>query len=181
MLRALFSTRYLQQLFRDGKLSNERIYLYPVLLFALSFPSLLLVFLQFYAPPSIATLSPFIIYFLALGGIIFIMLLSQLCLLFFTTIYNYQEQRYLYSTIKTIYSFYNALFLIILVSVIWYAHLPQLIFFVYFPLLLIIFFAFLILFLKNINGSSRIHFFIYFCTLEILPYLLLAKLLINNM
>jgi hypothetical protein len=32
--------------------------------------------------------------------------------------------------------------------------------------------------LRSINGISRIHFFIYFCTLEILPYLLLIKLLI---
>ena len=180
MLYALFSTRYLQQLFRDGKLSNERIYLYPVLIFSLSFPSLLLVFFQFYPPPSFAAFSPYITYFLALGGIITIMLLSQLCLRFFTTFFNYQEQRYLYSTIKTIYRFYNALFLIILVPVIWYAPIPELIFFAYFPLLLIILLAFLILFLRNINGASRIHFFIYFCTLEILPYLLLGKLLLNN-
>lgn len=180
MLRALFSTRYLQQLFREGKFSNERIYLYPVLLFALSFPSLLLVFFLFYAPPSFMAFSPLLIYFLAFGGIVAIMLLSHLCLRFFTTIFNYQEQRYLHSTIKAIYRFYNALFLIILVTVIWYARLPQLIFFAYFPLLLMIFLAYLILFLRNINVASRIHFFIYFCTLEILPYLLLVKLLVIN-
>jgi hypothetical protein len=155
--------------------------LYPVLLFALSFPSLLLVFFHFYAPPSFTAFSPFLIFFLAFGGIVAIMLLSHLCLQFFTTIFNYQEQRYLYLTIKTIYRFSNALFLIILVPVIWYARIPELIFFAYFPLLLIIFLAFLILYLRNINGASRFHFFIYFCTFEFLPYLLLVKLLITNM
>ena len=181
MLRALFSARYLQQLFREGKLSNERIYLYPILLFFLGLPSLVLVFIQFYVPEWLATYSPLQIYGMACGGVMATFLISRLFLWYFTAIFNYQEQRYLYTSMKAIYRFYNALFLIIIIPMVWYVRVPEFIFYVYIPFFLVIFFAFFIGFLRSINGVSRIHFFIYFCSLEILPYLILIKLLIINL
>jgi len=181
MLRALFSVRYLQQLFREGKLANERIYLYSMLLCLLGFPSLVLVFIQFYAPEWLVTYSPLQIYGMACGGAMAVFLLSRLFLWYFTSIFNYQEQRYLYTTMKALYQFYNALFLILIIPMVWYVRTPELIFYVYIPFFLVIFLAFFISFLRSINGVSRIHFFIYFCSLEILPYLLLIKLLIINL
>jgi hypothetical protein len=116
-----------------------------------------------------------------MGGMVILMAISQLLLWYFTAIFNYLEERYLYMTINTLYRFYHALFLLLLIPIIWYARLPELIFFVYLPFLVIIFLAFMILFLRNIYGTSRIHFFIYFCALEILPYILLIKLLVLNL
>jgi len=181
MLRALFSMRYLQQLLRDGKLANERIYLYPILLYFLGIPSLVLVFLQFYAPEWFITYSPLQIYGISCGGVIATFLISRLFLWYFTGIFNYQEQRYLYSTMKILYRLYNALFLIVVIPMVWYVRIPELIFYVYIPFFIVIYFTFFISFLRSINGASRIHFFIYFCSLEILPYLLLIKLLIINL
>jgi hypothetical protein len=181
MLRALFSTRYFQQLLREGKFSNERLFFYPIFLNFITFPCILLVFFHFYTPKLIEDFSPVLIYLITLGGTVTVMAISQLILWYFTTIFNYQEQRYLYSTIKTLYRFCNNLFFIIIIPIIWYTRVPELIFFVYIPFLLIVFLAFIILFLRNINGAYRIHFFIYFCSLEILPYFVLVKLLVANM
>jgi hypothetical protein len=116
-----------------------------------------------------------------LGCTAAVMSISQLLLWYFTAIFNYQEHRYLYSTIKTFFRFYNGLFLFFSIPIIWYAHIPELIFFAYIPFFFFIFFSFMILFFRNINGISRIVFFIYFCSLEILPYILLVKLFIINL
>jgi hypothetical protein len=181
MLHALFSTRYLQQLLREGKLTNERIFFYPIVLFLFAFPCLILVLFQFHLPESLAVYTEFELYAILCGGVLAGFLVSQLFLWFFTTIFNYQEQRYLYQTTKTLFRFYHTILLICIIPVIWYTRTPDILFFVYIPLLAVIFLAFFILFLKNINNVSRIHFFIYFCSLEILPYLLLIKLLISNL
>ena len=182
MLRALFSARFFQQLLREGKLFNERINLYTILLDALMLPCLFWIIFHFYIPqllekyafPPLLFFGSFLVIIIVLFG------LSRLLLSYFSILFNYHEYKYLYSTCKSIYRFYNALLLMIMIPIIWYACIPELIIFVYLPLFLIIFFAFFVRFYKNISGISRIHFFVYFCTLEILPYLLIAKLLITN-
>jgi len=182
MLRALFSARYLQQLLREGKLSKESLYLYSILLYLVTLPCLIIAFFQFYSPALFETYSlhTWQIYGIIMGVLVTVFLLSQFILSYFATIFNYQEERYLYTATKTLFRFYNALLLVAVIPFIWYAQIPSLIFFVYFPTFVIIFFAFFLLFIRNISGISRIHFFIYFCSLEILPYLLVAKLLIIN-
>jgi len=183
MLRALFSTRYLQQLLREGKFTKESLYLYSIILYIVVFPCLIIAFFQFYPLALFEkySLTPLEIYGIIFGILAAILLLSRFLLQYFTAIFNYQEQRYLFVTAKSLFRFYNALFLLSIVPVIWYSQIPVLIFFGYLPVFIIILSAFLILFLRNINGMSRIHFFIYFCSLEILPYLIVAKLLIINL
>jgi len=178
MLRALFSARYFQQLLREGKLTNERIYLYTTLINFTVFPTLILVFFHFYFPKAYTLFTPpLLLYGILFVAMIIARVFSRLFLWYFTTIFNYQEQSYLYVTIKILYRLYNALLLLCTVPVMWFARMPEIIFFVYIPVFLIIFFAFFSRFLRNINGMSLIHFFIYFCSLEILPYLLLVKTL----
>ena len=183
MLRALFSKRTLQQLLREGKLAHESIFLFSSLLYLFSFPCLILAFFYLFFPQFLASFS-FSLYQLfgiIFGIIVVAPLLSWLILRYFATIFNHHEERYLYTTLKALYRFYNALLIIIIIPIAWYTRVADIITLVYFPFFLIIFSLFFIRFLRNINGVSRIHFFIYFCTLEILPYLLAAKLLIINL
>jgi hypothetical protein len=181
MLRALFSTKYLQQLLREGKLINERIFLYILLLNLFVFPCLCLAFVQFYTPKLLENfLQPILFYGILTVGAVVVFFVSQFFIWYFTTIFNYQEQRILYSTVKTLYRFHNALLLVFLMPIVWYARVSEVILFVYMPLLTILIVTFFIRFIRNIDGISRIHFFIYFCSLEILPYILLIKLFIIN-
>jgi hypothetical protein len=182
MLRALFSTRYLQQLLREGKLANESIYLYSIFLYLFAFPCLIIIFFQFYPSAFLekSSLPSWQIYGITFGILIVTLLLSRFFLQYFTSIFNYQEQKSLFTTTKALFRFCNALVLVSIIPVVWYARIPQLIIFIYLPVFAILFFAFFIRFIRNISGVSRIHFFIYFCSLEILPYLLIAKLLITN-
>ena len=182
MMRALFSMRYLQQLFREGKLANESIFLYSILIYLFTFSCLIITFFHFYPSMWFASFSipTWLLYAITFGILLITLLLSRFFLQYFTSIFNYKEQRYLYLTIKALFRFYHALILWCIIPVIWYAHTPQLILYIYLPAFIIIFMTFFILFLRNISGISRIHFFIYFCSLEILPYLIIAKLLIIN-
>jgi len=179
MLRALFSKRYLQQLLREGKLLYERIYLYFTLLHLFILPGLLLIFFQLCIyETKIMLPQPLQFYAIIFTGYILLFFLARLILEFFTNIFNYQDQRLIYLTTKALFRFYNALLLMCFIPIMWYTRTYQIIYFVYLPLFVIIFFTFFIQFLRNINGISRINFFIYFCSLEILPYLLLLKLFI---
>jgi len=183
MLRALFSMRVLQQLLREGKLANESIFLYSSLIYFFAFPCLFLAVFYLFFPQLLSSFpfSFFLFFIIILGVVLLAPLISWLVLRYFTAIFNYQEERYLYTTLKALYRFYNALFIIIIIPLAWYTRVPEIIIFGYFPFFLIIFFSFFVRFLRNVNGISRIHFFIYFCTLEILPYLLAGKLLIINL
>jgi len=179
MLRALFSKRYLQQLLREGKLLNERIYLYSTLIFLFIFPNLVLIFVELTnIEINLIIHNPLQLYAIVFAGFLLFFGVSRFFLWYFTMIFNYQEQRVLYLSLKALYCFCNALLFFCLLPVVWYTRTIEVIYFVYFPLFIILFFAFFIHFLRNVNGITRIHFFIYFCSLEILPYLLLLKLLI---
>ena len=179
MLRALFSKRYLQQLLREGKLLNERIYLYSTLLYFFTFPSFVLSYFEVCVhEPKITIPEPLQFYVIIFVGFILLFFVSHIFLRFFSNIFNYQEQRYLYATMKALFRFYHALFLMCFIPVVWFTRAPEMFYVVYILIFIIIFPTFFIQFLKNLNGISRIHFFIYFCSLEILPYLLLLKLLI---
>ena len=179
MLRALFSKRYLQQLLREGKLINERINLYATLLYFFTLPSLVLAYFSIYVQePNIEIPEPLQFYAIVFGGFVFFFFVSQISLMFFTNIFNYQEQRYLYLSMKALFRFYHALILMCFLPVLWYTRASEAIYLVYLFFFIIIFFTYFIQFLRNITGISRIQFFIYFCSLEILPYLLLLKLLI---
>jgi hypothetical protein len=179
MLRALFSTRYFQQLLREGKIANEQIFFYTILIYLVAFPCIILSFFHFYFPELYAGYSPVKLYMILCAGILVAIIVSQFFLWYFAEIFNYQEQRYLYTTTKALYRFYNALFLVCIIPVVWFTRTPELIFFIYIPFLILILIAFFARFVKNISGVSLIHFFIYFCSLEILPYLLLIKLFAN--
>jgi len=181
MLRALFSTRYLQQLLREGKSVNEYTSVYSILLCFFVFPCLVLVLFHFYPPKLLAAYSPLALYGMACGGVVVWFLISQFFLWYVTTVFNSQEQRYLYTILKTIYRFYHALLLVCIIPIVWYTYTPKLIFFIYIPFSIIILFAFFIRFSQSMNIANRIQFFIYFCSLEILPYLLLIKLLIISL
>ena len=182
MLRALLSTRHLQQLLREGKLANERIFLYSILLYLFAFTAFLVIFCHYYPPSFLAifSLPSWLLYVFTFGILVTLLFVAQLFLQYFTSIFNYVEHRYLYTTIKALFRFYNALFIMCITPIIWYARVPQLMF-LYLPVFIILFSIFFIRLLKNINGISRFHFFIYFCTLEFLPYLIIAKLLIINL
>ena len=179
MLRALFSKRYLQQLLREGKLLNEQIYLYTLILYFFTLPGLILVVLELSNIEIIVKIAnPLLLYLFTAFGLMVLFAVLRLFLWYFTTFFNYKEQNLLYLSVKLLYRFYNVLILFTLIPIAWYTRTVEVIYFVYFPLFIIIFLAFFIHFMRNIYGITRIHFFIYFCTLEILPYLLLLKLLI---
>ena len=174
MLRALFSDRSLQQLLREGKKAYDSLYFASLIISSVVLPCLLTFFFYFYTS-LFNRFSPLQIYGMCVVGTLASFFLSRLSLWYFTAIFNFQEEGNLYAIIKTFFRFYNATLLVFLIPLMWYTALPIFVFVLYFPLLVMLFGIFFIRFVTNITGKSRVYFFIYFCSLEILPYLLLAK------
>ena len=180
MLRALFSNRCLQQLLREGKKAYDGLYLGSVIISCVVLPCIVTVLFYFYTP-LFNRFSPLQIYGMCVGGTLASFFLSQLFLGYFTAIFSFQDEKYLYVVIKIFFRFYNAILLVFLIPLIWYTALPIFVFVLYFPLFIMLGSMFFIRFITNITGKSRVYFFIYFCSLEILPYLLLAKCIEINM
>jgi hypothetical protein len=181
MFRALFSTRALQQLLREGRLASDSLGAYSIMLNIIVLPCFILAVFRFYTPYPFADSSPLFIYGMVFGSVLLGTLLSNFFLFSFCTLFDFQEQKFLYIATKAMFRFYNAGFLVFTIPLFWYTILPQLIFFLYLPLFFVLFVSFFIRFVSNINAAIRIQFFIYFCTFEILPYVLIVKLIVDNL
>ena len=175
MLQSLFSTRSFQQLMREGKLASNSLKINSTLLILIVLPSFILSVFYFFRPNIFDFFSPIVIFGITFGVVVICFLTSQFLLHIFCTLFEFHEQKFFYTAAKTLFRFYNATLLIFVLPLFWFTLLPKLIFFLYIPLFLLLFLSFFIRFVSNINTSSRIHFFIYFCTLEILPYILIVK------
>ncbi|MEG1555701.1 MAG: DUF4271 domain-containing protein [Bacteroidales bacterium] len=179
MIQSLFSQRFFSQLIREGKLLTERIY---ILLLAVVFlvQSLALVLIIDYFFPSLFSSYSFLLKF-AFAFIIFFVdyLLKMLSLYIFTLLFEYKDELYSWTLYKLFYLTLTSLFLYPIVVLVLYT--KQYYFFgLYIPVLLL---SFLLMAYKmftiNPKKINLFQFFIYFCTVEILPYLVGIKILLN--
>jgi hypothetical protein len=95
----------------------------------------------------------------------------------FTYLYDLKEERETYFSYRLFYQTSNNMLLFPLLIIATYTSFYHL-FLVYIPLFLVNFMILTYrLFVLTSKKVHPFHFFIYFCTFEILPYLLIAKIL----
>ncbi|NQV02176.1 MAG: DUF4271 domain-containing protein [Bacteroidia bacterium] len=181
ILRAAFTTRRLYQLEREGNLFNERISIALSIIYILSFAmviyqSLQLIFHQ--TTTSIPQFQLFILLALSVTGFwafkIFIM--NLLSLVFKT---DHTNNEYKLNILVTI-----ALLGILLIPVLVFAVYLKSVWLIYIALGLIVSFSLFRLGKSFLIGISLTRFsyfflFVYLCTLEILPLLVVAKLILD--
>lgn len=175
LLKSLFSQRHASLLMREGKILEERVFLFTVIFDLMTFAMGLMVICDHLLPDLVRKLTYI--------GLFFIFFFSLLALYFFkffgnyvyTSLFDHTKERYQLNLSKFT-------FLTVAASVL-YPFIIVVQFTGFFPILygyIPVFFTFLAFFLMNlvkINPKSinLFHFFIYFCTLEILPYVILVK------
>ena len=175
-LRALYSQRFYTQLLREGKIMHERVAIFTLLfdLMTLSFGAL--VCMERFTPKVVETFSYIGTYGITLAVMTVLFLLKMLVNHIYTHLFDHPKE-------------YNALYLykFIFLTNVSFILFPFLIaaqfsgqfavLYAYIPVFLVDFGLYLYKLLKiNPQKINLFHFFVYFCTLEILPYILLGKL-----
>jgi len=175
ILKALFSQRSFSQLIREGKLLNERIVLLIIPVIFLLQTILLFTVLQFFFTDMVSNIQAYQLYLLLFVIVIAHYFIKIFLIFFHTVLFDQKQNRSYYYLYRLFYNYGNAvpIFFILPFSIFLnnkYLLLTYLIVFVF----NFSFFAIRI-FMLNIEKSNLFQFFVYFCTLEILPYLVIFK------
>lgn len=178
IVRALFSQRHFSLIQREGKVLEDRSALFVILFNLTTITTGIVMFCDTYMPEQMSRLP-----FLAWIGIFFLLLLSAyllklLCNELYARLFNRDKERTTINQYKFIYMTDLSIVLFPLLVIIQYTGLRA--FFYVAAATLAILLSVLFYRLMKINSieGHRFHFFLYFCTLEILPWLLALKVIL---
>ncbi len=179
LLTSLFSKRHLSQLLREGKLANKNLFIWIHLIIFMVEALFLYLIVQYYFPKLFNFLNPYLL----LGVITFLVIIDFLIKKLFSYLYfqmfDYKEEFSQYVLYKLLLQFTNAIGFMILIPLSLYSGYWRLIL-LSIPFLSITFsITYFNIFTINPKRIHLLQFFIYFCTLEILPYLIIIKLMIQ--
>lgn len=178
IFRALFSQRHFSLVQREGKVLESRGSVLLLLFDTLTITLGLVMFCTTYIPRFMSRLP-----FIAWIGIFFaVLLVAYLLKLLFNELYSYlfgrEKERASVNQYKFIVMTDLAVLVYPFLLLVQYAGL-RFLYYVIAAIIVILFFVWVYR-LSKINSirDHRFHFFLYFCTLEILPWLLMFKILL---
>jgi hypothetical protein len=176
LFQSLFSARIFSQLLREGKILNERIYLYSIL-FMLPLQALFIGTITTLLFPNILnTLSYSNIMAAALVAAIIDYVGKNSIVTLILKLYEYDEDRPIYVLNKLFFHLCNCGFHLIILPIILFCKYTNIVF-LYIPIFLTTsIFLIIRIFSLKMRKIGALQFFLYFCTLEILPYLLFLKI-----
>ena len=178
LFTSLFSQRHLSQLQREGKLANRNLFIWIHSIIFLIQALFIYIILDYFFPKVYNIIDSRILYFIIIGVVIIDLILKRLFSYIYFQTFNYSEEYTLYRIYKMLFNFSNTILLMIIIPLSIYTTEWRLIM-IYFPILTITFsITSFKIFTINPKRVKLFQFFIYFCTLEILPYLVVLKLLI---
>lgn len=178
LFRALFSQRHFSIIQREGKLLEDRMSPFVLLYDVLTITTGLVMFCTTYIPGPMSKL-PFMAYI----GIFFILLLAAyvlklLCNELYAKLFGRGKERTTMNQYKFVFLTDFAVALFPLLIIIQYTG-HRAVYYVITVLLAALFSVWLYRLMKiNSNNVQKYHFFLYFCTLEILPWLIFLKVLL---
>ena len=178
IFRALFSQRHLSIIQREGKILEDRISPFVLFFDLLTIVTGLVMFCTTYIPRAMTKLP-----FMANLGIFFVLLLlgyilKLFCNELYANLFSRGKERTAINQIKFIFMTDFSVALFPLLIIVQYTGLRA-VYYVAAGLLFALFFVWLYHLMKIISpGVHRFHFFLYFCTLEILPWLIFLKVLL---
>lgn len=179
LVQSLFSQRFMSLLLREGKILEERVFIvsliYDLLTFALALQLLIVHFF-----PNLLNHIPYIaVYGILFVGLIVLYFSKFLSNLIYSALFDYQDERYQMNLYKFIFLTVSAVFLLPFLIFAQFTGYFSLIY-IFIPIFIVFFVFFLYrLIILNPRKINLFQFFIYFCTLEILPYLVLVKSLVT--
>ncbi len=178
LFTSLFSQRHLSQLQREGKLANRNLFIWVHSIIFLIQALFLYIILDYFFPKVFNLIDHNILYFIILGIVIIDFILKRIFSFGYFKTFDYNDELASYKMYKMLFNFTNTILLMIIIPLSLYTNEWKLIW-IYFLILIITFsITSYKIFTINPKRIKLFQFFIYFCTLEILPYLVVLKFLI---
>jgi len=181
IFRAVFAKNFANQLIREGNLFNERIgpvlfFIYLVVMAMIVFQALPIYDVEIPMPPPLIFLS-------LMGFFLGLWALKAVVVKLLSLLFNTNENSRELLANMNVYNLFAGIVLLPLVSCMAFAHTDI---FFYISLVIIIIIYTLRIIRELFIGITLIkfsvfHLFLYLCTLEILPLIVLAKILTRNM
>lgn len=177
VIPSFFSQRYYSQLTREGRILDERFYILDIVIIFLIQSLSLYMAIDYFFPSLLTLWNPIFIILTSLLAVIINYIFKIFSAYVFFYIFDFQEQLSTYNQYKLFYLTLNSS-LLLLVSLFYFYTSFKIILFFYIPFFLVIFSVLAYrLFSLSRGKSNPFHFFVYFCTFEILPCFLVVKFL----
>lgn len=177
VLQALYSQRFFSLLTREGKALEDMLFPLTLLFDMLTLALGLLTIVNHFYAPFVAKMTYWGSYAISVAVMTALYFVPYLGNLIYAGLYDRQKDHYALNLYKFIFLTNVAVALFVFL-IIYHATQNFIVFYVFIPLFIVLFGLFLFRLLKISAGKVNLfHFFIYFCTLEILPYLVLVKLI----
>ncbi|MBR4913117.1 MAG: DUF4271 domain-containing protein [Bacteroidales bacterium] len=177
--RALFSQRHFSLLQREGKIIEDRSSIFVLAFDLITITTGLAMFCSTFTPNAVSRL-PFIAY---IGLILILLIVAYVLKLFINEVYaglfDRDKERTTINQYKFIFMTDFSVLLFPMLILTHYSGLRAVYYLI--AVVFVALFAVWIYRMLKINSMSghRFHFFLYFCTLEILPWVLFLKVLLN--
>jgi len=181
VIRAPFSKRFINQLMRDGNLFRERISISLGLIYMMCFSLLLYEVNELVLEWTIFRIQGFLLFLLISGFIIAFWSIKSIFIRILGEVFRTFQTTHEYMLNSLVFNLMTGIVILpFLIMVIYLKSIPM----VYFCLIFMVFlnvFRFVRGFLIGVSLTkfSYLFLFVYLCSLEILPLLIIAKLLIN--
>jgi len=179
LFTSLFSQRHFSQLLREGKMANKNLFDWIHTIIFLIQTLFVYIIIDYYFPKVFHLSHPVVLYLILLVIIMIDFFAKRFLSYIYFTLFNYKEEYPFYKLYKLLFNFSNTIFLMFIIPMSIYTDYWKFIL-LYIPIIMITFLITSIkIFLINPKKIQLLQFFIYFCTLEILPYLVVLKFLIT--
>ncbi len=175
LMKALVVPRHYSLILREGKMMEQRSYRFLLLFDMLTYGLGLTTLADFYAPSLVERFSFIGCFLMASVGLFLIYLLKMLFYNFYIKLFDHSKEKYAIHLHKFIFISVMAIVLYVALLLFIFAGIKCVV-----SIYLIVLFIFTIVYFYNLckinpKDFNLFHFFVYFCTLEILPYLILVK------
>ena len=179
ILKALFLQRYFSQLIREGKLLNERIVLLITPMFFILQTILLFTVLQFFFTDLVANIQLYQLYIILFIVVVVHYFIKIFFIFSHTALFDHKQDRVYYYLNKLFFNFSSVIPLFFILPFSVFLN-NKYVLFIYLAIFVLNFIFYTIrIFMLNAERDNLFRFFVYFCTLEILPYFIVVKLLLR--
>ena len=175
VIQSVFSQRHFSLLNREGKVFNEHFYILPLSVIILSFSLFCYTLFDYFLPDYHFPFSTFSLFLMSMVFIMADYALHRLFFRLFCYFFDYQNDFYYFNLYHFSFLLINSLLLFPTLLCYYYIPLKIILPIYIFVLFILYLFAHFRIFTSKITEVNLFYFFIYFCTFEILPYLIVLK------
>ncbi len=174
--RSLFSQRHFSLMIRESKILEERVFIFTLLFDILVASTGVLIILQHFHSPLVEKLTPMGLFGLLFAGLLLLYWFKFFCNFIYSKLFEHPKDLYFINLYKFAFLTDAATVLFCFLIVVEFTGMFAILY-GYIPVFVTFFAVYVYKLLKiNPRNINLFNFFIYFCTLEILPYVLLVKL-----